>query len=278
MAACLLAGLFLTASCGGKIVGDSPPVSNPATGQVTSPTGQQDLQTRTPATSGAGLGLAINETVQHGEVWVLLRDVPAETQERWRVGLTDSAGRDFVLGKPSSEKDPPSYPLPDGVAPGDGKVWLSAGDSPAVAGTLEVPIHIQKAYESYEIKRLSVCFAVPRGWRLYDGGEPIVLERTWQRAAQPVEVILIKRFDPKEDIPQDARTEKVVKMTVAGKPATQIWMIRETARKTASWREIHTVVDGVDIIFQYRLWTASPEADAAYAKILETLTAQPQGN
>lgn len=222
-----------------------------------------------PADSGVFFDLAIKETVQHGKVWIILSKLPENVRSTWYIGLTDNGGHEFILGQPNQSDEPIVFDLPEGVSSGEGKVWLSSGNSETASGTLYVPLTIQKAYDTFESNSLGVRFKVPRGWRIYEGSDSILLQRDWQRPAQPLEDILIQRSNAKEMFGIEKK-EKETKIAVAGQIVTQTWLMVQTVNKTASWREIHTVINGFDVVLQYRLWKASPELDKAYEQILKS--------
>jgi len=97
---------------------------------------------------GIKFGLTIDEAVQHGEVWAFASDLPQEALQSWFIGLTDSTGRNFVLGRPQSGGKTVTYPLPEGVSPGEGSVsdyltlvWTVRG--------FDHPVSVQSILESW---------------------------------------------------------------------------------------------------------------------------------
>lgn len=229
------------------LLGCSSPAPAPAPAPAPEAPAREAL---TPAQSGLFLDLSVPEAVPGGEVWLATNHVPPEVLHRWRVGLTDSEGKEHLLGRLT---EAPNYKVPQGAAPGEGQVWISTSERSGSAGTISVRVTLQPAYERYASEALGLSFAVPTGWRLYDEGANLRLERTAERAATPVESILITHCA--EGGCQPSEGEELMgeaERWVGGRWLPFRSVRRCTRSETRCWEELHLTFPTVDLQLAYR--------------------------
>jgi len=218
----------------------------------------------------------VPDAVPGGRVWLDVGpelNIPAEAWNNWRVGITDGAGRNQVLGKLSQDSVDRGhfcYALPEDLTAGNGSIWLSTGDDQAAAGSVQGPVNIQPLRATLDSQLLGIQFKVPRGWLSYEIGDSISLSNGPDRPAQPIEEIDITRGLVKWT-PDRSQVEKTETTMVAGYPARRVYVLQQSANGTASWKETHTIVQGIDIALLYRPPLTAEMTDA-YDFILQSLS------
>lgn len=259
--------ILLLAGCGGQTAAPQVPNITPPASPVVATRAVREIHIQNHAGPDAEPG---------GRVWLDVgseQNIPVEAWDQWRVGITDSAGHSQVLGRLSRnsvDRGHFSYVLPEDLSPGTGSVWLSTGDDPAASGTVEGPILLQPFRLVLDSQTLGIRFNVPRGWRLSEASDGITMSNGPERPAQPVEEIDIAKGLVKWT-PDRSKVEKTESTTVAGYPATRMYVSQRSANDSAFWSETHTIVHGIDITLRYRPELTTEMTDA-YNLILQSLS------
>lgn len=204
----------------------------------------------TPAASGLQAKLRLSEAVPGGDLWLDLDQIPEGALLEWRVGITDGDGTDFLFGWLTRAPER-VYHLPSWMAPGTGFVWITAGEESPGPGTVRLPVTLMPKYDTYDSEALGVGFTVPTGWRLYEAGGTIRLERTWERGPIPVEEIIITRCPERSCLPTDGTVDEG-EHAVGSKRVPQFTIQRTTENQATFWTEQHVILREIDVILRHR--------------------------